>query len=159
MAKKLKKMKIAHTRKINEDIKKSSDTEKNKVQKEQIELFDYADKKNKKEIEMNTKDYENFSENINKSEESNKEFNIDFTKKIKKKIRDTNLRNFFSFILEEHTKSTFANKIFDILSLRKIKFIYYSLLTLYNFYLDKNKALSSAVLMCISLLLIQLNLK
>ena len=152
MAKKFKKMKIAHTRKINEDIKKSSDTEKNKVQKEQIELFDYADKKNKKEIEMNTKDYENFSENINKSEESNKEFNIDFTKKIKKKIRDTNLRNFFSFILEEHTKSTFANKIFDILSLRKIKFIYYSLLTLYNFYLDKNKALSSAVLMCISLI-------
>ena len=152
MAKKFKKMKIAHTRKINEDINKSSDTEKNKVQKEQIELFDYADKKNKKEIEMNTKDYENFSENINKSEESNKEFNIDFTKKIKKKIRDTNLRNFFSFILEEHTKSTFTNKIFDIVSLRKIKFIYYSLLTLYNFYLDKNKALSSAVLMCISLI-------
>ena len=77
---------------------------------------------------MNTKDYENFSENINKSEESNKEFNIDFTKKIKKKFRDSKLRNFFTFILEEYTKITFANKIFDNLSLRKIKFIYYSLI-------------------------------
>ena len=39
---------MVQDRKINEDIKKSSDTEKNKVQKEQIELFDYADKKIKK---------------------------------------------------------------------------------------------------------------
>ena len=81
-----------------------------------------------KKIEINTKDYEKFSENINKNLENNKEFNIDFTKKIKKKFRDSNLRNFFTFILEEYTKITFANKIFDNLSLRKIKFIYYSLI-------------------------------
>ena len=33
---------------------------------------------------MNTKDYEKFSEKINKDEESNKKFNIYFTKNLRK---------------------------------------------------------------------------
>ena len=152
MVKGFKKMKIGHAGKINKLMKKSSNTEKNKEPKEQIKVIDYDNEKNIKEIKMNVKDNENFSENIKKYEENNKEFNIDFTKKIKKKTRDTNWRNFFTFILEEHTKSAFANKIFDIFSLRKIKLIYYSLKTLYNLYLDKNKAISSGILMCLSLM-------
>ena len=62
------------------------------------------------------------------------------------------LKKDFSFDLEEYTKSTLVNKFFNILSLKKIKIIYYSLKTLYNFYLNKNKAIASAILMCISLI-------
>ena len=41
---------------------------------------------------------------------------------------------------------------FKIFSFKKIKIIYHSLMTLYNFYCNKNKAIASAVLMCISLM-------
>ena len=141
MAKKFKKMKIVQ----------SKNEEKNKTSKEKNKVFDYVNEKNKNESKMNTKD-EILSESIKKNEEINQELNIDLSKKIKKKIRDTNLRNAFSFVLEEYTKSTLANKFFDILSLKKIKIIYYSLKTLYNFYLDKNKAIASAILIFISLI-------
>ena len=126
MVKGFKKMKIGHAGKINKLMKKSSNTEKNKASKEQIEVFDYANEKNENENRMNTKD-EILSESIKKNEEINQRFNIYLSKKIKKKIRDTNLRNAFSFALEEYTKSTFANKIFDIFSLRKIKLTHHSL--------------------------------
>ena len=146
MVKKFKKMKITHIR------KKSKNNENNKASKEHIEVFDNVNAKNKKENKINPKDYEELTEDIKKNEENNQEINIDLSKKINKKIRDTNLRNTFSFVLEEYTKSTLANKFFDIFSLKKIKIIYYSLKTLYNFYLDKNKAIASAILMCISLI-------
>lgn len=146
MVKKFKKMKITHIR------KKSKNNEKNKASKEHIEVFDNVNEKNKKENKIITKDFEKLTENIKKNEENNQEVNIDLSKKIKKKIRDTGLRNAFSFVLEEYTKSTLVNKFFNILSLKKIKIIYYSLKTLYNFYLNKNKAIASAILMCISLI-------
>ena len=146
MVKKFKKMKITHIR------KKSKNNEKNKESKEHIEVFDNVNEKNKKEYKIITKDFEKLTENIKKNEENNQEVNIDLSKKIKKKIRDTGLRNAFSFVLEEYTKSTLVNKFFNILSLKKIKIIYYSLKTLYNFYLNKNKAIASAILMCISLI-------
>ena len=148
MVKKFKKMKITHIR------KKSKNNEKNKESKEHIEVFDNVNEKNKKENKIITKDFEKLTENIKKNEENNQEVNIDLSKKIKKKIRDTGLRNAFSFVLEEYTNknNTLVNKIFNILSLKKIKIIYYSLKTLYNFYLNKNKAIASAILMCISLI-------
>ena len=146
MVKKFKKMKITHIR------KKSKNNEKIKESKEHIEVFDNVNEKNKKENKIITKDFEKLTENIKKNEENNQEVNIDLSKKIKKKIRDTGLRNAFSFVLEEYTKSTLVNKFFNILSLKKIKIIYYSLKTLYNFYLNKNKAIASAILMCISLI-------
>lgn len=146
MVKKFKKMKITHIR------KKSKNNEKNKESKDHIEVFDNVNEKNKKENKIITKDFEKLTENIKKNEENNQEVNIDLSKKIKKKIRDTGLRNAFSFVLEEYTKSTLVNKFFNILSLKKIKIIYYSLKTLYNFYLNKNKAIASAILMCISLI-------
>ena len=141
MAKKFKKMKIVQ----------SKNEEKNKTSKEKNKVFDYVNEKNKKENKIITKDFEKLTENIKKNEENNQEVNI-LSKKIKKKIRDTGLRNAFSFVLEEYTKSTLVNKFFNILSLKKIKIIYYSLKTLYNFYLNKNKAIASAILMCISLI-------
>ena len=113
MVKGFKKMKTVHIWK-----NKLKNNEKNKTSTEQNEAFDYVNEKNKNENKMNTKD-EILSESIKKNDEINQGFNIDLSKKIKKKIRDTNLRNAFSFALEEYTKSTFANKIFDIFSLKK----------------------------------------
>ena len=57
-----------------------------------------------------------------------------------------------SFLLGEYTETNLMNKLFEILSLKKIKIIYHSLMTLYNFYCNKDKAIASGVVMCLSLI-------
>ena len=87
---------------------------------------------------------------LKKFKKKNENNNLDFIRKLKKKIRNADIKNIFSFLLEEYTGTNLINKLFDCLSLKKTKIIYHSLMTLYNFYLNKNKAIASAILTCIS---------
>ena len=103
--------------------------------------------KRKNKSSLNEDSSENDIEKIQKKNENN---NLDFIRKLKKKIRNADIKNIFSFLLEEYTGTNLINKLFDCLSLKKTKIIYHSLMTLYNFYLNKNKAIASAILTCIS---------
>lgn len=106
----------------------------------------------KKTIEFNVNNNKTNKRNIEVQKINDEETSIGLIRKFKQVIREANMKNIASFILEEYTGTNLMNKLFEIFSLNKIKIIYHSLMTLYNFYCNKNKAIASAVLMCISLM-------
>ena len=105
--------------------------------------------KNESNEHINRKTNKN---NIETQKKIDRESYLNFIRKFKHKIRDINIKRILSFLLGEYTETNLINNLFEILSLKKIKIIYHSLLALYNFYCNKNKAIASAVLMCISLI-------
>lgn len=153
------------------ELKKNKN--KTEIYEESKELIKDADNINKKNIRLNNEELSNDvlittpknktikQNNHNKKEnESNleiekikdEETSVTLIRKFKQTIRESNIKNVISFLLEEYTGTNLMNKLFEIFSFKKIKIIYHSLMTLYNFYCNKNKAIASAVLMCISLM-------
>lgn len=153
------------------ELKKNKN--KTEIYEESKELIKDADNINKKNIRLNNEELSNDvlittpknktikQNNHNKKEnESNleiekikdEETSVTLIRKFKQTIREANIKNVISFLLEEYTGTNLMNKLFEIFSFKKIKIIYHSLMTLYNFYCNKNKAIASAVLMCISLM-------
>ena len=153
------------------ELKKNKN--KTEIYEESKELIKDADNINKKNIRLNNEEYSNDvlittpknktikQNNHNKKEnESNleiekikdEETSVTLIRKFKQTIRESNIKNVISFLLEEYIGTNLMNKLFEIFSFEKIKIIYHSLMTLYNFYCNKNKAIASAVLMCISLM-------
>jgi len=134
---------------INEKFENNNSTKEIKYTIEKNNDYNKYEIKNNNNLNKE-KLYESKISNGNNQigEENNK----DLRKFLKKKIRDINYKNIISFFLEEYTETSIINKFFNILSLKKIKIIYHSLMILYNFYLNKNKAIASAILTCISLI-------
>ena len=59
------------------------------------------------------------------------------------------------FLLVEYSGAggtCFLDIVYRILKIKNIKILYYLFLSLYNYFLDKNKAIASIALLCISLL-------
>ena len=133
--------------KINSILKNEIENNEN-INNEKLLKKDEKDIKRKNKSSLN----EESSDDIEKIEKKNENINLDFIRKLKKQIRNTNVKNFFSFLLEEYTGTSLINKLFDCLTLKKTKIVYHSLMTLYNFYLNKDKAIVSAILACISLI-------
>ena len=101
---------------------------------------------------INKKANKNDKNIIEIKKKNDKENYINLIRKFKHKIRDVNIKSILSFLLGEYTETNLMNKLLEILSLKKIKIIYHSLMTLYNFYCNKDKAIASGVLMCLSLI-------
>ena len=65
----------------------------------------------------------------------------------------TYFKELLNFILNEYSGSRISglyNIIFNLPLLRNIKSIYYTGLTLYNYFVDRNKAIASLILLCIN---------
>ena len=168
MAKKIKNNKIYYIHKnykrkdkktvINENLEKEKikDIEIDKTENnETLSTEKISEKDGNKNIKRKDKSFtneESLENNIEKIQKKSETANLDFIRKLKKKIRNTNVKNIFSFLLEEYTGTSLINKLFDSLSLKKTKIIYHLLMTLYNFYLNKDKAIVSAILAFISLI-------
>lgn len=109
-----------------------------------------SDNKNNSTLEFkNKKDKENkFDDKINKKE-------INKVMKNKFNNNENYIKRMLKFLLIEYSGAggtSFLDIVYSILKLKNIKIVYYLFLSLYNYFLDKNKAIASIVLLCISLL-------
>jgi hypothetical protein len=155
----------------------SKENNDNKIEKKNEDKFtsiieNKTNNENKSELEierenenvMNESDIENL-DNYELGNENNlmikKEAGVH---KLKKKMKDvlrnnwksnkiTYFKELLNFILNEYSGSRISGLysiIFNLPLLRNIKSIYYAGLTLYNYFVDRNKAIASLILLCIN---------
>ena len=176
MAKNVKKVfsKLKKIRKKKKEYSKNNNY--NKIKKENEDdlkniIENKANNKNELEIEFeneNNNMIESDIENIsgNESEKENelmikKETNIQKLKKGMKNALKNNLKSnkityfkeLLKFILNEYSGSWingFYSIVFNLPLLKSLKNVYYVGLTLYNYFVNRNKAIATLILLCIN---------